>query len=492
MQEFSEHITTEYVSAVIQNRFGFSSKEKQIDCIRTMLIDQEDLILYAKTSFGKSLIYQAAPLMFNPPMAALIIIPFKALEDQQCRKLSIIEGCRPFVLNGDTNKNSNLRLIRQNSFTHGALFMNTCFRKELYILTEIVFTSPEIATSKLFNDEVLCHPSYFQNLCLLAIDEIHLVSEWRSFRPEYFNLGVLRARLPDGIPFQAGSATLDSQTFASVMDRCGFDIDTRIVKMELDRPEIYIQINTLQHTIKSMLDLQFILPSRATSYLSIPKTIIFMDSIASIKAACALIRRWMLQLGYPAVSSSWISPFFSDMATTDKERIAARFEILSHQCTGPRILVATDAYGLGIDNKDVKQVVQWLMPMTMARLYQRMGRALRCGIGQARFVLLHPSWCVGPRSGMTLNESEGRDNIAVEAGPEADEQSGKKKDADRRRDLSRGLWDLTNVPSGGCIREIGLFSSMMTRIRRRAIYGLSLVAQVVIQIFKYQQRLTRC
>ena len=291
------------------------------------------------------------------------------------------------------------------------------------------------------------HSEFAQNLCLLALDELHLVSEWREFRPEYYDLGVLRARLPDGIPFLGASATLDFKTLNEVKERCEFDSNTSIIKTGLDRPEIYLQLSTLKYPIKGMLDLQFLLPSNAVNYLDIPKTIIFMDSIASIKNACALIKSWMKQLNYPSVSSRWISPFFSDMATKDKEKIAASFESLSESCMGPRILIATDAYGLGIDNLDVKRVVQWLVPKSMARLYQRMGRAMRCGKEQAHFILLHPGWCVGPKSETILTEIEETDEPIAESNL---------KDSERRAKLSPGLWNLMNASDNDCIREIGL------------------------------------
>ena len=83
---------------------------------------------------------------------------------------------------------------------------------------------------------------------------MHLVSEWRDFRPEYFNLGVLRTRLPDGIPFPGASATLDPRTLESVKDRCGFDNESTVIQTALDRSEIYIQTSSLQRPMNSMID----------------------------------------------------------------------------------------------------------------------------------------------------------------------------------------------------------------------------------------------
>ena len=112
-------ITREQVTTVILSKFGFYPKNEQVDAIMTLAQDQKDLIFIAKTGFGKSIIFQAMPLMFSCLKIALIIMPLKTLEAQQCKKLSVIEGCKPFVLDGDSNNSSNLKLIRENNYTHG-------------------------------------------------------------------------------------------------------------------------------------------------------------------------------------------------------------------------------------------------------------------------------------------------------------------------------------------------------------------------------------
>lgn len=148
---------------------------------------------------------------------------------------------------------------------------------------------------------------------MVSIDELHLVSEWRNFRPEYYNLAVLRRRLPDGMVFAAGSATLDPQTMKTVKEACEFDNDTVIVKTDLDRPEIFYQVTQIKEAAGGMLDLQCVFPKNVTHYRDVPKTIVFMDSVSNIKQACALARRWMIQLGYPRGSSNLVAPFFADM-----------------------------------------------------------------------------------------------------------------------------------------------------------------------------------
>ena len=112
-------VTREHIKNIIQTRFGFEAKEKQVDAIYTLTHDEKDLILVAKTGFGKSIIFQAAPLVFASIRTALIIMPIIALETEQCEKLKYIAGCKPFMLNGDTNKPANLDKIRRGDFTHG-------------------------------------------------------------------------------------------------------------------------------------------------------------------------------------------------------------------------------------------------------------------------------------------------------------------------------------------------------------------------------------
>ena len=90
-----------------------------------------------------------------------------------------------------------------------------------------------------------------------------------------------------------------------------------------------------------------------------------------------------------------VQPYFSLMAKNDKKRIASEFLKPNIECSYVRIVLATDAYGLRIDNPDIRWVVQWLLPPTMSALYQRLGRGMRCGRGSANYILLYPAWYIG-------------------------------------------------------------------------------------------------
>ncbi len=173
-----------------------------------------------------------------------------------------------------------------------------------------MFISLEIAIFKFFNDEILRHVSFFANLCLLIIDEMHLISKWSTFRSEYFDLEVLRARLSARLSLLSVFATVDVKTLIIVKDWCNFSSNIRIIKTALNCSEIYIQINSLQMFAISMLDLQHVLSVQANDSLNIFKIIIFMNFIKIINNICALMRRWMNQLSYSRDFKNWVTSFF--------------------------------------------------------------------------------------------------------------------------------------------------------------------------------------
>ena len=118
MSDAIQMLTRGKIESVVDQFFGFHPKREQVDALHHLLCDRMDLILIAKTSFGKSILFQAASLMFSPCKSVLIIMPLIALEEEQCEKLTFIKNCRPIVLNGDNNKSSTLTDIRQSCYTH--------------------------------------------------------------------------------------------------------------------------------------------------------------------------------------------------------------------------------------------------------------------------------------------------------------------------------------------------------------------------------------
>ena len=140
---------------------------EQVEVICTLFYEQRDLLLLAKTGFGKSFIFQLVPFLSVKPGVVLTLMPLKLLQTEQSEMINRIPQGKGIVLNGENNNKQVLDDIVKGGYTH-------------------VFTSPEIALSKRFKNSVLDQTSFTDPLALLAVDEIHLIEEWgNNFRPIY-------------------------------------------------------------------------------------------------------------------------------------------------------------------------------------------------------------------------------------------------------------------------------------------------------------------
>ena len=108
----------------VKELFKFEIKPEQLEALHHLIIRKQDLILIAGTSFGKSLIFQAAPLILGTDNMCLVIMPLKAIEQEQDLGLQAIPTAKPFVLDGEHNTKQNLLKIARGSFTHGRNMQN--------------------------------------------------------------------------------------------------------------------------------------------------------------------------------------------------------------------------------------------------------------------------------------------------------------------------------------------------------------------------------
>lgn len=198
--------------------FGFTLHEAQIEAIHTLYYERRDLLLLAKTGFGKSLIFQLMPFLIAAPGVVLTLMPLKFLQAEQSQKINLLPKGKGIVLNGENNTNSVLADIANGGYSH-------------------VFTSPEIALSKKFKQNILYRFLFPERLCLLAVDEIHLVGEWgKDFRPMYAEIEKIRKRIPCHVPLLGVSATLTKNVRTRVVERAGFLPNYRLSQTSLDRP----------------------------------------------------------------------------------------------------------------------------------------------------------------------------------------------------------------------------------------------------------------
>ena len=112
-------ILESHIIEVVRATFGVDPKPKQVEVLYKLAFERVDTILIAKTGFGKSLIFHALPAIVGHDGIALMIMPLLELEADQARKLTSLDGCRPFVLNADTDTRENRRNIGAGKYTHG-------------------------------------------------------------------------------------------------------------------------------------------------------------------------------------------------------------------------------------------------------------------------------------------------------------------------------------------------------------------------------------
>ena len=191
-----------------------------MEAICTLFYKQRDLLLLAKTEFGKSLIFQLVPFLSAKPGVVLTLMPLKLLEAEQSEMINRIPQGKGIVLNGENNNKQGLDDIVKGGYTH-------------------VFTSPEIAFSKRFKNSVLDQTFFTDRLALLAVDEIHLVEEWgNNFRPMYAEIEKVRKRIPCYVSLLGVSATLTKNVRSQVVEKAGFLPNHHLMQTSLDWPEI--------------------------------------------------------------------------------------------------------------------------------------------------------------------------------------------------------------------------------------------------------------
>jgi len=239
----------------------------------------------------------------------------------------------------------------------------------------IVYASPEVILNKrgYFLTSLVRNPNKFmQNLVAVAVDEAHLIWDWISFRDKYQLLGTLHNVL-NQVPWVLLSATLSPMVAAYTHEVCKLQTPSMRFIMSCARDNI----NMVVHPIKSPRDLSPLLDlinlSAITDINELPRTVIFYDSIdGGQRIADAL--RILVSSELSDSPRTLIQMFFGSIDDPKKTKTLKDLE--SGAC---RIIICTDAFGLGVDISKIARVVQWGIDekVTISALTQRMGRAAR-------------------------------------------------------------------------------------------------------------------
>jgi len=318
----------------LQNTFGYPEfRLQQGDIIQT-LIDGNDAVALMPTGGGKSLCYQIPSLVRNG--TGIIISPLIALMHDQVVALQQL-GINAAYLNS-TLDTKTARQTEQD-LVEGKLDM-------LYVAPERLNTGGFL------------HLLSRTKISLFAIDEAHCVSQWgHDFRPDYIHLSLLHERFPD-IPRIALTATADEKTRTEIKHRLALEEASEYIS-SFDRPNICYRITEAQSNAKSAL-LRFIQNEHEDD-----SGIVYCLSRKKVET----IADWLTEKGLTAL------PYHAGLPNKTKEDHQHRF--LNEDAV---IIVATIAFGMGIDKPDVRFVAHLNLPKSLEAYYQETGRAGRDGL----------------------------------------------------------------------------------------------------------------
>ena len=316
----------------LKNIFGFSAfRDNQREIIDSLL-EGRDVLTLMPTGGGKSLCYQIPSIVRSG--TGVIVSPLIALMEDQVNTMKL-QGVRAEYLNSSLDSTTQ-RSVEQ-SFQSGQLDL-------LYIAPERLLT--ERFLSILDQTEI----------SLFAIDEAHCVSQWgHDFRHEYQRLRVLHERYPD-IPRIALTATADSRTRQEIIDQLDLH-DAEVYISSFDRPNIRYTITDGQNAREQLW--RFI-----DSEHKGQSGIVYCLSRKSVDK----VADWLSSKGRNAL------PYHAGMPAGQRKLNQERF--LREEDI---IIVATIAFGMGIDKPDVRFVAHLNLPKSIEAYYQETGRAGRDG-----------------------------------------------------------------------------------------------------------------
>lgn len=327
------------IQQTLKNVFGFPEFRHPQQEVIERVIAGEDVFLVMPTGGGKSLCYQIPAL--HRAGVAVVVSPLIALMKDQVDSL-LASGVRAACLNSSLSTAEAGEVLRQ---LHGSSL-------------DLLYVAPERLMTADFLDRLTS-----LEIALFAIDEAHCISQWgHDFRPEYTQLGRLRTLFPQ-TPLVAMTATADSETRRDILGQLGM-VEARVFVAGFDRPNITYTIIPKQ---KPLQQLGSFLAGRRDE-----AGIIYALSRKRVEQVAERLQ----QSGYLAAA------YHAGLPDEERKRVQDAF-----RTDEIRIVVATVAFGMGIDKPNVRFVVHYDLPKSIESYYQETGRAGRDGLPSEALLL---------------------------------------------------------------------------------------------------------
>jgi ATP-dependent DNA helicase RecQ len=329
-------VTQTDLYAALKKYFGFSKfKGLQEEVIQSIL-QRKNTFVIMPTGGGKSLCYQLPALIEDG--TAIVVSPLIALMKNQVdalRAISTDEGIA-HVLNSSLNKTEVKQVM--SDITSG--------------ITKLLYVAPESLTKETYVNFL-----QQQTISFVAIDEAHCISEWgHDFRPEYRNLKSIIQRIGDNIPIIGLTATATPKVQEDILKNLSMQ-DANTFKASFNRPNLYYEIRPKTKNVDSDIT-RFVKMNEGKS------GIIYCLSRKRVEELSQILQ----------VNGIKAIPYHAGLDA--KTRVKHQDMFLKEDTD---IVVATIAFGMGIDKPDVRFVIHNDIPKSIESYYQETGRAGRDG-----------------------------------------------------------------------------------------------------------------
>lgn len=317
---------------VLKKYFGHSSFRKGQAELIDALVCKRDALAIMPTGGGKSLCYQIPAIMAEG--ISLVVSPLISLMHDQVISLKQQGVSAAYINSTLTREQTNLALRRAREGQY----------KLIYVAPERLLTSGFLSFAK------TCDISY------VFVDEAHCVSQWgQDFRPSYLNIPSFIEELDKKPCLAAFTATATSSVERDIKDLIGLN-DPFVTKQSFDRPNLYFEV---RHSKNKDDELLFIINKHREDSI-----IIYCASRKNVDKICNLLRE----------NDFACARYHAGLSESERKQSQEDF-----QFDRVRIMVATNAFGMGIDKPNIRLVLHYNIPKDMESYYQEAGRAGRDG-----------------------------------------------------------------------------------------------------------------